>query len=199
MQSRYLNESTAIISLKEGNIEAFNYIYKKYHASLYHYALNMVKVSSIAEDVVQDVFLKIWEVKKNINPSLNFQAYLYKISRNMVFRAIKKIANDWHLREQVIGEIIKEQDEEATSILQWQYYAEWLKEAIENLPPQRKKVFRLCREQGKTYQQAAEILGISRLTVKEHMTLAVRSIKKYLYQHGDIALMLLLGYFYFSY
>jgi RNA polymerase sigma-70 factor (ECF subfamily) len=153
----------------------------------------MIKIPTLAEDIVQDVFLKIWEVKKNINPSLNFQAYLYTISRNMIFRAIKRIANDRNLRDQVTDETIKVQDEDITSILQWQHYAEWLKEAIDNLPPQRKRVFRLCREQGKTYQQAAEELGISRLTVKEHMMLAVRSIKQYLYQHGDIAVMFFIG------
>lgn len=192
MSFSYLNESAVILSLKEGNTEAFNYIYKKYNASLYRYALSIVKVPSIAEDIVQDVFLKIWEVRENINLSLSFQAYLYKISRNMVFKTVKKMANDRRRLDRVINEIIKEQDQDITSIIQWQHYSKWLKEAIDNLPPKRQKVFRLCREQGKTYQQAAEELGISRLTVKEHMMLAVRSIKQYLYQHGDIALMLLI-------
>jgi RNA polymerase sigma-70 factor (ECF subfamily) len=189
MSPRYLDESTVVLSLKEGDIEAFNYIYKKYHASLYHYALNIVKIPSLAEDIVQEVFLKIWEVRNNIKPQLCFQAYLYKISRNLIFKAIRNIANDKRLIDKVVAEIREIQEEDATSILQWQHYSEWLKEAIDNLPPQRKRVFKLCREQGKTYQQAAQELGISKLTVKEHMTLAVKSMKQYLYQHGDISLI----------
>ena len=188
----YLDESAALSALKEGHADAFRYVYKKYHARLYHYALKMVKAPSLAEDIVQDVFLKVWEVRGRINPALSFQAYLYKISRNQTFRVIKKIANDSRLRDQVTKEVTRIQQEEPDSILQWQHYAEWLKEVVDKLPPQRKRVFRLCREQGKTYQQAADELGISKLTVKEHMMLAVRSIKQYLYQYGDIAFLIFL-------
>jgi RNA polymerase sigma-70 factor (ECF subfamily) len=85
---------------------------------------------------------------------------------------------------------------EADVQLQWQQYEQILQTAVNQLPPQRQNIFKLCRQEGKKYEEVAAELHISRNTVKEHMVLAVRSIKDYVYQHTDIHLImafLLLG------
>ncbi|OQP63677.1 RNA polymerase sigma factor [Niastella populi] len=178
------NEQSVIQRLQRGDSDAFLQLYNHYHAALYHYVLRFVKSPAITEDVLQDVFLKIWEIRDRIDPSLSFKAYLYKICRNSVFKLLKKISVDEALRLQVMQQFTQSVADADLKIL-WQQYEEILQAAINKLSPQRQKVFRLCREEGKSYEQVANELGISRNTVKEHMVLAMKQIRGHFEQYGD--------------
>lgn len=177
--------------MKRGDIDAYRQIYDRYHSQLYYYALRFLKMPELAEDVIHDVFLKLWEIREQLKPEFGIVGYLYKISRNQVFKLIKKISTEAELRSKVIG-IIEEQCIDAEANLQWNEYAQLLGGAIDQLPPQCKKVFNLCRQEGKTYDEAAQILGISKHTVKEHMMAAMKNIKKYFRQNADIVFSLLI-------
>ncbi|WP_207514333.1 RNA polymerase sigma factor [Longitalea luteola] len=177
-------EQSVLLRLQKGDSDAFLELYNHYHPALYHFVLRFVKSPAIAEDVLQDVFLKIWEIRSRIDPALSFKAYLYRICRNSVFKLLKKIAVDEHLRLQVMQQFTQSVADADLKVL-WQQYEEILQAAINRLPPQRQKVFRLCREDGKTYEQVAEELGISRNTVKEHMILAMKLIREHVDQCGD--------------
>jgi RNA polymerase sigma-19 factor, ECF subfamily len=186
-----VNDIVLCERLKGGDVEAYKQIYDKYHSQLYYYALRFLKMPELAEDVIHDVFLKLWEIREQLKPEYGIAGYLYKISRNQVFKLIKKIAVETELRAKVIS-IIEEQAVESEADLQWNEYAGLLGGAVEQLPPQCKKVFNLCRQEGKTYDEAAQILGISKHTVKEHMMAAMKSIKKYFRQNADIVFSLLI-------
>jgi RNA polymerase sigma-70 factor (ECF subfamily) len=186
-----VNDIVLCERLKGGDVEAYKQIYDKYHSRLYYYALRFLKMPELAEDVIHDVFLKLWEIREQLKPEYGIAGYLYKISRNQVFKLIKKIAAETELRAKVIR-IIEEQATESEADLQWNEYAGLLGGAVEQLPPQCKKVFSLCRQEGKTYDEAAQILGISKHTVKEHMMAAMKSIKKYFRQNADIVFSLLI-------
>lgn len=181
------DERSLLQRLRLGENDAFLELYNIYHPALYRYVLRFVKVPAIAEDILQDAFLKIWEIRERIDPDLSFKAYLYRICRNSVFKLVKKIAGDEGLRLQVMLQF-KQSVSDADLKVRWQQYEEILYAAIDQLPPQRQRVFMLCREEGLTYDQAAEQLGISRNTVKEHMVLAMKSIKEYFQHHGDASL-----------
>ncbi|NII27010.1 RNA polymerase sigma-70 factor [Pseudoflavitalea sp. X16] len=181
------NEHRLLQELQQGRSQAFLELYNIYHPALYHYVLRFVKSPAIAEDILQDVFLKIWEIRERINPDLSFKAYLYRISRNSVFKLMKKIAVDENLRLQVMQQF-RQTVSDADLKVSWQQYEAILQAAIANLSPQRQKVFLLCREEGKTYEQVAAELNISRHTVKEHMVLAMKSIKEYFEQYGNTPL-----------
>jgi len=186
-----VNDIVLCERLMGGDVDAYKQIYDKYHSQLYYYALRFLKMPELAEDVVHDVFLKLWEIREQLKPEFGIAGYLYKITRNQVFKLIKKIAAETELRAKVIS-IIEEQAIESEAGLQWNEYAGLLGGAIEQLPPQCKKVFNLCRQEGKTYDEAAQILGISKHTVKEHMMAAMKSIKKYFRQNADIVFSLLI-------
>ena len=181
------DERSLLQRLRLGENDAFLELYNIYHPALYNYVLRFVKIPAIAEDILQDTFLKIWEIRERIDPDLSFKAYLYRICRNSVFKLVKKIAGDEGLRLQVMLQF-KQSVSDADLKVRWQQYEEILYAAIDQLPPQRQRVFMLCREEGLTYDQAAEQLGISRNTVKEHMVLAMKSIKEYFQHHGDTSL-----------
>ncbi|WP_184550868.1 RNA polymerase sigma factor [Mucilaginibacter sp. FT3.2] len=186
-----VNDIVLCERLKGGDVDAYKHIYDKYHSQLYYYALRFLKMPELAEDVIHDVFLKLWEIREQLKPEYGVAGYLYKISRNQVFKLIKKISVETELRNKVIS-IIEEQAMESEASLQWNEYAGLLGGAVDQLPPQCKKVFNLCRQEGKTYEEAAQILGISKHTVKEHMMAAMKSIKKYFRQNADIVFGMLI-------
>ena len=85
--------------------------------------------------------------------------------------------------------------EGADNKLLWKAYEQLLTSAVEQLPSQRQKVFKLCRQQGKSYEEVAFELGISRNTVKEHMVMAIKNIKEYFYLYGDIVFLFMFIFF----
>ena len=179
------DEATLVGRLKNGDTDAFIQLYNRYHRGLYTYVTRIVKLPDVAEDILQEVFLKIWEIRHRINPALSFQAYLYCISRNLAFKMLKKISADYNLRLRVMSEL-QSAVEDAGLKASWDQYIIILKTAIDALPPQRKRIFILCREEGRTYKEVSGLLNISPHTVKEHMVLATKSIKDYLTRHGEI-------------
>jgi RNA polymerase sigma-70 factor (family 1) len=186
-----VNDIVLCERLKSGDVDAYRLIYNRYHSQLYYYALRFLKMPELAEDVIHDVFLKLWEIREQLKPEFGIAGYLYKISRNQIFKLIKKISVETELRSKVIS-IIEDQVLESEASLQWNEYEGLLGGAVDQLPPQCKKVFNLCRQEGKTYDEAAQILGISKHTVKEHMMAAMKSIKKYFRQNADIVFSLLI-------
>ncbi len=185
------NEPALLQALQQGERDAFLKLYDHYFPAIYRYIIRFVKVPELTEDILQEVFLKVWTIRERIDPDQSFQAYLYRISRTQTFKALKKIAADNQLRLQVMLEFhhsVKDADNKA----QWAQYESILHSAIQQLPPQRQKIFKLCREEGKSYKEVSFELNISPNTVKEHMVLATRSIRDYLYRYGDITLVLLL-------
>jgi RNA polymerase sigma-70 factor (family 1) len=186
------NEHDLLEDLKRGKSDAFLELYNRYHHPLYRFVLRFVKAPALAEDILQDVFLKIWEGRKRINPELSFKAYLYRISRNSVFKLMKKIAADESLRNHVMRQLHLNEENADVELLS-QEYKELYYLTVSQLPPQRQKVFRLCREQGKTYDQAAAELGISRNTVKEHMVMSMKFIKeRFRYYDMPLAFLMIL-------
>ncbi|MFT3846245.1 MAG: RNA polymerase sigma-70 factor [Lacibacter sp.] len=179
------DEIVLIKLLNEGNTEAYLTLYDRYSHLVYNWSLKFVKVPELAEDIVQEVFLKIWQIRERLNPHQSFPAFIYKIARNKAFTALKKVAADEKMSLQLMSHIGNAVEHAETKML-WRQYEEMLAKAVGQLPQQRQKVFKLCRQEGKTYDEVATELGISRNTVKEHMVSAVKNIKEYFYQYGEV-------------
>ena len=183
-------EKDLLHRLKNDDRNAFIAIYEFYRQPLRAYIFRYVKAPAYAEDILQDVFLKLWEIRSRINPDLSFKAYLYRITRNLVYKFLKKIASDESLVDTILHHY--QPDEKQPQLkLEWKEYEQKISEAILQLPPKRQIVFVMCREQNKTYDEVATELGISRNTVKEHMVLAMKNITEYLKSHSGIQLPLL--------
>ncbi|PWG80625.1 RNA polymerase sigma factor [Pararcticibacter amylolyticus] len=189
-----VSEVDAIIfaRLKNGDKDAYLAIYNRYHSPVYYFILKYVKIPDLAEDILHDTFLKLWEVRTKIRPEIAGIGYLYRISRNLVFKMMKRISTDGELRKHVIEAISDLAVQITGDQVEWKEYSGLLEDAISLLPPQRQRVFKLCRLEGKTYEETAKLLGLSKNTVKEHMVLAVKFIKEYFYKNADIILGLLL-------
>jgi RNA polymerase sigma-70 factor (ECF subfamily) len=186
------SEEEVLLKMMQGDESAFTKIYRHYHASLYVYLLRFCRIPSLAEDLVHDVFLKVWEIRDRINPELSFSGYLYRIARNHVIKTIEKLATDKNLRNQLFSQLDDISHAQPEHQVRAKEYDRLFQEALVRMPAQRLNVFRLCRQEGKSYDEAALLLGISRNAVKKHMVLSMRFIYDYVHRHGDILLALFL-------
>ncbi|QHS60471.1 RNA polymerase sigma factor [Chitinophaga agri] len=183
---RMPSEDEVLLRMMQGDESAFTKIYRHYHASLYVYLLRFCKIPSLAEDLVHDVFLKVWEIRDRINPELSFSGYLYRIARNHVIKTIDKLATDKNLRNQLFNQLDDISHAQPEHQVRAKEYDRLFHEALVRMPTQRLNVFKLCRQEGKSYDEAALLLGISRNAVKKHMVLGMRFIYDYVHRHGDI-------------
>ena len=175
--------------LVEGDEEAFVALYSKYHRKIYYTVLKMTQSDDLAQDVTQNVFLKIWETRASLDPTKNFAAYISIIARNEIFDMFKKITHEEFIKKklQQFAEI-SESDEEDDS---YEIYKNLLDNAIAALPPQRRVVFEMCKLREKTYNEVARRLNISGSTVQDHIVKANKFIREYLITHGNVSFAVL--------
>lgn len=180
-----------------GDESAFAQLFDQYKDKLFAYCCKITKSEGIAEEIVHDVFLKIWINRKKINPQLAFDAYLFKMIKNRALNFLRQAARDQKSRER-LTEYFRQLPERSPTedLMVSAEYQRVLTEAVARLPPRRKLVFRMSRQQGMTHAEIAEALKLSPGTVKLHIIHAVKSIKDYLRIHTDITFLLVcIGYF----
>jgi len=167
-----------LMQLRQGDELAFEKIYRLYSPGLYGKLLKLLKSEPQTEEILQDVFLKIWEYRGSIDPDKSFRAFLFKIAENKVYDFFRKAARHKEFEKELIAlstsnymllEELMGNDEK--SIL--------LENAINILPPQRQEVFRLCKLERKSYKEVSELLGISVSTISDHIVKATKSIRTY--------------------
>jgi RNA polymerase sigma-70 factor (ECF subfamily) len=147
------------------------------------YGLRFLKITALAEDLVQDVFLKLWEAREKLDVHTSLSGYLHRMAHNLAMDRIKGMKRDTELRTEIALTVeIAQYEDSARSIAA---YETLLEKALNKLPPQRRRVFVLCRQEGRTYEQAAAELGISRHTVKEYMSDALRLLRTAIIDHPD--------------
>ena len=170
--------------MQSGDEEAFTLLYRHYSPQLYMNILRMVHDPMMAEEMVQDLFTRIWQKRTASAINENFSGYLYRVALNIVHDFFRKMKRDHQLFERFknsIEESYKHIEEGVSN----REASETLIRAIEQLSPQQKKAYQLVREEGFTYKRAAEIMNISPLTVKEYLSTTTKAIRRYLLRHAD--------------
>lgn len=185
------NEKLLVKELMRGNNKAFRILFDTYRDDVYAYSISMLKTKVLAEEIVQDVFLKIWQHRDGLNPNLSFKSYVFTITRNLIFNLISKIKYNRKLKEEVFYKSQKLYNPIEDKITEADY--EMIKSrAIEKLPPKRKIIFEMSRNEAKSYEEISKELNISLSTVKGQMSKALASIRDYLQKHGDVAVLITL-------
>lgn len=148
--------------------------------------LRMVHDPVTTEELVQELFTRIWQKRTCKGIREDFTGYLYRIAQNLVFDFFRRLKKDHALLERFRA-LTTETDATANAEdrLYQQQAARIIDSAIEHLPPQQKRVYKLVKQDGYTYKKAAEDLGISPFTVKEYLHLANKSIRNYVLNHAD--------------
>ena len=171
--------------LRNGSHSAFGTLYARYKRQLTAYCYRFLKDEDEVEDVVQDIFLQLWETRDSLNTTLSFSSYLYTLAHNRMLNLIRQWNVHTHFAEKMAMNAKEATNETEETIMDNDYYA-LLNEMIDSLSPKQKEIFRLSRIEGLTYKEIAEKMHISVDTVQEHASLALRKIKKLLSQHADI-------------
>lgn len=180
-----------LLQLKQGSETAFNTLYFAYSKALYKKINAIVKDESVADELLQDLFLKIWEKRADLKPEHSFTAFLYTIANNLVYDYFRKVAKDKRLQERLLINAVDYYLHTEENMMDKETGG-MIAQAIAGLSDQRRKVFTLCKIEGRSYQETADMLGISVATVNTHMVNAIRQVKAYLYKHQELAVLLVL-------
>ncbi len=166
--------------LKNGDILAFDAIYERYCKRLYCFVLRYIKQESDAEEIVQEVFLKIWEAREKIDLTTSFNSFLFTIAYNTTISLLRKRVNEKKYLEHLeLRQKINEADEIIEEI-DFKELNNQVKSLLDHLTPRQKEIFILSREEGLTHEQISQKLNISANTVKNHLVSALAYLKDHM-------------------
>ncbi|TRZ45717.1 RNA polymerase sigma factor [Robertkochia solimangrovi] len=167
-----------IEQIKGDDQRALERLFRKYYFPLCQFAASFVKRTDLAEEIVADVFFKIWEGRHSLEIQYNFKSYLFIAIKNQSLKAMR--TNNITFEEIGFSEIQLQSDHHSGELsIQYRETEKHIERIIEELPPQRRLIFTLNRLEGFKYKEIAEILQISVHTVQKQMMEAIRHISKY--------------------
>ena len=185
------NYTEWIIRLNAGEMIAFEWLYNTYKHQLAGNLFKLVKASDIAEDILHDVFVKVWENRTKIDPERSFEGYIYRIAANMVADFYRKISKDRNYQEYLIA-IQETVYQHIDELLENKYRRELIDKALTELPPKCRTVFQLCKIEGRSYEEVSNLLQISPNTISNHLNRANKKILLFLQNPVNLPYFLLL-------
>lgn len=177
-----------------GDEKAFRTLFDWYKTKIYFFILHIVDTEAEAEELVQEVFLRLWVSRQALTNVDNANSYLFVMARNRSLDHIQRVAAERKLKQQLHQqqEPFANTTEEDVDFAQSK---QLVAAAVSQLPKQQELVFRLSKEQGLSRQQIAAQLNISENTVRNHLSEAMKFIKNYLQQHGDVAFLFFIWHY----
>ncbi|MEO8416411.1 MAG: RNA polymerase sigma-70 factor [Ginsengibacter sp.] len=168
-----------VVLLNESDEAAFEKLYFLYSQRLLGYLIKLVKSETIAGELLQDVFVKIWNSRQNVDPNRSFRSYLFRIAENMVVDFFRKAARDKKLRETLINNSCKEYSHVEESLFTKEN-EQILLDVISLLPLRRRQIFQLIKIEGYSYEEVSHLLAISPSTISDHIVKATKFIREHL-------------------
>lgn len=167
--------SELLEKVSANDLKAFGELYDLYYARVMGFALKFLKSKELAEEVVHDAFLKVWEHRKSINPELSFNGFIFKITKNLMLNALRT-----RVEQPKYFQVIQESDVVANKT-ENDVFAHEMEEkltyAIDALPIKRKKIFVLSKMEGYSNKEIADELNISTNTVAGQLRKATKTLK----------------------
>ena len=186
---REFSELDCLRRLKLGDERAFDALFRHYSALIYRFAYSYLKSRPEAEEIVQDCFLKIWEKREQLHDDVPLKGYLFTIAHHAILNQLRRQQHQMrfqvHSAAQAPGQVGNEADfTELESVY---------RTALDKLPPKRRQIFELSRQQGLTYPEIAQQLNLSVKTVEAQMTQALKFMRGYFQAHGEGTVCLVLA------
>lgn len=184
------NQSTddkeLLLLVAAGNEQAFRKLVLDYSGLVFKFIYQHLEDRPLAEEIVQDIFVKLWLTRETLAHLHSFRSYLLVVARNHAFNAIKKMVREKNKAWEWQQELRLPDEEEARH---QETLFTLMEEAVELLPPQQLKAWTLCRKMGLKYEQAASEMHVSRDAIKKYLQYANASIKKYISTKAPIGLL----------
>lgn len=178
--------------VKKGNQKALEQLFQKYYFNLCLYAKKYVVSTNLAEEVVSDVFLKIWQNRKTLQINTSLKSYLFVATKNLSINVINKVKAE-RLKQQIAETNTGFSHLNTDGALHYHEVKMQIDQIIDKLPPQRKIIFKLSKIDGLKYKEIADKLGISVSTVQKQMIEASKHISQYESQFITVAMPLCLS------
>ena len=178
------DESALLAAIAKGDEAAFRTLFEQHWDNIYGVAFAFTKSPVIAEEMVQDIFVKIWLQRDRLPQIKRFNDYLFIIARNHILTVLRKKVNEQPFSEHLL-EYFQERGNNPEDQLMCRETEYLVQKAIELLPPQQHTIYSLSREQGLNQEEIAARLNISIHTVKSHMNKALQFIRNYLHMHAE--------------
>lgn len=185
------DENELLAKVAAGDQRAFRILYESYYRKVYTQASRLMRDSIAGEEILQEVFLKLWRLGPGLTAIHNLDNYLKTTTRNQGLNALRRLALEAK-GSRAIGLNYTDVHNETEEGILLNDTRRILDAAIDRLPKQQREVYQLCHQEGLKYEQAAERLNLSPLTVQTHMKRALKSLRGYLQNHTEVAIMLII-------
>jgi RNA polymerase sigma factor (sigma-70 family) len=173
-------DSKLVVKMRAGDVSAFDSLYWRYYEVVYRNILKLTKDPLVSEDILQEVFIRLWEKRNDINYEQPVVNWIFVISFNLSIDHTRKKLREQELHRKLLAD--------SAAVLPnasvYEEYYQLLKRGIDQLSPQKQKIVKLCKLEGKTYEEAAAELKISRHTVKEYLSGAMANLSEFMRQHA---------------
>jgi RNA polymerase sigma-70 factor (family 1) len=176
------DEKKLLALVAGGNEIAFAKLFDFYRNRIYTIALQFTHCNLLAEEIVQEVFLKIWLRRSALNEIQNFKAYLYVMAKNDIYRALKQRAIKHQHIELIADEHFLLHNDTEEKIL-GKEYSTLLENVVDLLPDKQKMVYKLIKEDGLKREEVASKLNLQPETVKSHLAQAMKKIRSHFQPH----------------
>ncbi len=189
----YYTEDELLQAIAEGNENAFRQLFDAYKVPVFDYLVNITKSKEVSEELLSDIFLKLWLGREWIASVNNMEAFLKKVSCNKAIDYLRYVARSKKMQALIAAEINSFSGRQSPEdILLEKDYRNIIHEAIQQLSPQRKRVYTLSREHGLTHDEIARQLNLSVNTVSNHIKASLHSIKQHLKNNDTTGILILL-------
>jgi RNA polymerase sigma-70 factor (ECF subfamily) len=184
------DEKTLLAMVAKGDRRAFRQIYSSHLANLYHFIFLFTKSKEVTEDILQEIFIKIWENRERITEVGSLKNYLFRAAKNKLLDNIRHL----QVKQRVFAEIRRTKHISGNTTRDENIYREYyylVQQAIEKLPPKRKLIFQLNIENGFSQEEIAGQLNISKSVVQKQIYKASYFVRQYLFKHGELTFCLM--------
>lgn len=176
-----MDEREIITQLKGGNHEAFSLIYNTYWSQVYNFCRLYITSIEDTKEIVQQVFVKIWEAREFIKEEENFKGFLFIVTRNIIFNQSKRKFNEDFYKLSVLSAYSPSDEHTAHGIeeeIEGAQLGQYINQLIDALPPRQKEVFLLSRKSHLSYKEISIRLDISEKTVEHHIAKAIKFLRQ---------------------
>lgn len=189
MAVKMYEENGLLAALAAGDFKAYGELYEKYHRALYFFALKLSRNPHEAEELVQSVFVTVWERRQAVDPAKSFHAYLFSIARNRFYDLLRK-----RVAENCYVDYVLLQDNQVTDDLEKQIEEseinQIIRQLLQQVPERRQEIFRMSREENLSYKQIADKLQISENTVDTQIRNVLNFLRKELPKYLSVLFLI---------
>ncbi|MEI7527188.1 MAG: RNA polymerase sigma-70 factor [Mariniphaga sp.] len=174
--------------LKNEDKSAVDDLFSYYYPRLYHFSKSILKIENDIDDILQEVFVKIWLNRQKIGNPETFNAYIFTITKNEVLNLIRSNLREHTFKDQLFQHAVAEEYQNSAP-LEYEEVKAGIDKIVAVLPEKRQQVFILSRTEGLSNKEIAQQLNISEKTVEDHITHAIKQIKSSMKEMGIISLL----------